>query len=256
MGKRRAKKAAAKDAGWLKKEIQRGSFAPVYFLHGPEDLTRDETVADLVDALIEPASRAFNLDTLVGSELDVSDAVNRASAFPMMGSRRVVVIKRIEDVPEASARGFLPLIENPTEGTVLIFTATKVDGRRKFFTSLKKVAVTIEFKMPYENELPAWIRMRSERLGLEIDPEATHLLALSVGAKPRELANEIEKLDIHVGERRQATREDIHWVIGPRATPVSSASRRQSATEICKDRSNSSRTSWSRATVRSGSWPC
>jgi len=214
VGKRPAKKTAGKTPKWLLGEIKKGEIAPVYFLHGPEDLGRDETAKALIEKAIDPASRAFNLDILVGNELDVSDAINRASAFPMMGARRVVMIKRAEDIPEASARAFLPLIERPTEGTVLIFTATKVDGRRKFFATLKKSAVAIEYKLPYDNELPGWIKTRSATMGLQLDDEAIHLLAMSIGIKPREIANELEKLDIHVGERRTVSREDIAWVIG------------------------------------------
>ena len=214
MGKRRAKKTPAVNAASLRGQIKKGEMSPVYFLFGPDDLERDEMVTDLVDAVLDPAARTFNLDILVGSELDVSDAINRASAFPMMGAKRVVVIKRIEDVPETSARNFLPLVESPSDGTILIFTATKVDSRRKFFAALKKAATSVEFKLPYDNELPGWIRGRAERLGLEVDAEATHLLALSIGSKPREIANELEKLDIHLGERRQVTKQDIDWIIG------------------------------------------
>ena len=214
MGKRQRKKASGKTPKLLLGEIKKGEIAPVYFLYGPEDLGRDETAKALIDRTTDPASRAFNLDILVGNELDVSDAINRASAFPMMGARRVVLIKRVEDIPEASACAFLPLIERPTEGTVLIFTATKVDGRRKFFATLKKSAVAVEFKFPYDNELPGWIKTRSATLGLQLDDEAVHLLAISIGTKPREIANELEKLDIHVGERRTVSREDIAWVIG------------------------------------------
>jgi DNA polymerase-3 subunit delta len=211
---KRAGKAAGRNTAWLKSEIEKGEIAPVYFLHGLEDLEKDEAVKSLIDRAIDPASRAFNLDILVGSELDVSDAINRASAFPMMGPRRVVVIKRVEDVAEASARAFIPLIENATTGIVLIFTANKVDGRRKFFATLKKNAVSIEFKIPYDNELPGWIRSRAMGMGLELEDEALHLLALTIGGKPREIANELEKLDIHLGDRRKVTSEDIAWVIG------------------------------------------
>ena len=214
MGKRRTGKAPTLNAAWLRGQISKGEISPVYFLHGPDDLEREEMATSLIDALLGAASRTFNLDILVGSELDVSDAINRASAFPMMGARRVVVIKRIEDVPEASARAFLPLIEKPSDSTVLIFTATKVDGRRKFFATLKKAAVTIEFKLPYDNELPGWIKSRSAQHGLELDAEAAHLLAMSIGIKPREIANELEKLDIHLGARRTVTKQDIDWVVG------------------------------------------
>lgn len=215
--RRTAGKTNARDGAWLRQQVERGEIAPVYFLHGPEDLERDESVKALVDGILEPASRAFNLDILNGSELDVADAVNRASAFPMMGARRVVVVKRVEDVPEASARAFLPIVENPSDGTVLVFTATKVDGRRKFFASLKKAAVTVEFPIPKDSQLPGWIRSRAATLGLEVDAEAAHLLALSIGSRPREIANELEKLDIHLGERRAVTREDIAWVVGANA---------------------------------------
>jgi DNA polymerase-3 subunit delta len=215
MGKRRiARKTPGKNAASVRGEIGKENFAPVYFFHGPDDLERDELVTDVINAALDPASRAFNLDILVGNELDVSDAINRASAFPMMGQRRVVVIKRIEDVAEASARAFLPIVGSPAESTVLIFTATKVDGRRKFFSALKKTAVAVEFKIPYENEIPGWINERAKRMGLKMDKEAIHLLALSLGPKPREIVNELEKLDLHVGERRNVTQEDIKWIIG------------------------------------------
>ncbi|MEE2754160.1 MAG: DNA polymerase III subunit delta [Candidatus Latescibacterota bacterium] len=212
--KKSAKKSTGKNPEWLRSQISKGEIAPVYFLHGPEDLEKDEAVRSLIDVALDPASRTFNLDILVGNELDVSDAINRASAFPMMGSSRVVVIKRIEDVAEASARAFIPLIENPVEGIVLIFTANKVDLRRKFFATLKKAAVSIEFKIPYDNQLPGWIRSRATGMGLEIDDEALHFLALSIGGKPREIANELEKLDIHLGDRRTVSKDDISLVIG------------------------------------------
>lgn len=210
---RRSTKRPKKDAAWLRKQITDGDIAPVYLLHGPEDYEREELVDLIIAAALDESARAFNFDLLVGGDLDVGDAVNRITAFPMMAERRIVVIKRIEDVVESAARGFLQVVSNPVESTVLVFTADKIDGRRKFFQELKKAAAEVEFRLPYENELPGWIERRAKKMGMQLDPEAIHLLAMSTGPKPRELANELEKLDLHASGKDTITAKDVAWIV-------------------------------------------
>ena len=130
-----------------------------------------------------------------------------------MAKRRVVIIRRIEDVIESAARGFLQVITNPVESTVLVFTADKIDGRRKFFQELKKSSAEVEFRLPYENELPAWIEQRAKKIGKRLEAEAIHLLAMSIGTKPRELANELEKLLLHAEGRDTITADDVAWIV-------------------------------------------
>mgnify|MGYP001183085347 CR=1 FL=1 len=51
MGKRRAaKKATGKNSAWLRGRVAKGDLSPIYFLHGPEDLEKDEAVKALIDA--------------------------------------------------------------------------------------------------------------------------------------------------------------------------------------------------------------
>ncbi len=211
---RRSAQRSKKDANWLRTQIDADEIAPIYLLHGPDDYERDQIVDQIVGAILNDATRAFNLDVLVGADLDVGDAVNRVTAFPMMAERRVVIVRRIEEVVESAARGFLQVITKPVESTVLVFTADKIDGRRKFFQELKKAAIDVEFRLPYDNELPGWIERRAQKICKHLTPEAVHLLAVSIGPKPRELANELEKLSLHTVDRQSITADDVAWIVG------------------------------------------
>ena len=198
----------------LNAQIQRGEFAPLYLLHGSENVSKEESLRALVDAAVEPASKAFNLDVFRGEEMDAADAVSRATAFPMMASRRVVVVKRVERLRDPDLRTLLPLVDNPVETTVLVFTADKLDGRKKISAALRKNAVSVEFKPLYESELPRWIRSRAAALKKRIEPDAAHMLHLGVGPNPGELVSELEKLAIYTQGREIITRDDVIQVGG------------------------------------------
>ena len=198
----------------LLSQIQQGKLAPVYLLHGPERYARDEALQTILDAAVDPVSRAFNLDVLHADDLDVADAVSRASAYPMMGPRRAVVIKNAERLDESAVEAFLDLVRRPQDTTVLVFTASSIDRRKRLFAELVKSAVCIEFRAPYQNQVPDWIRGRARALGKQIDPDAVHLLQLSAGSQPADLANEIEKLAVCVGDRESIGADDVRAVVG------------------------------------------
>ena len=212
MAKKKTRAGNSQDK--LNAQIQRGEFAPLYLLHGSENVSKEESLRALVDAAVEPASKAFNLDIFRGEEMDAADAVSRATAFPMMASRRVVVVKRLERLRDPDLRTLLPLVDNPVETTVLVFTADKLDGRKKISAALRKNAVSVEFKPPYESELPRWIRNRAAALKKRIDPDAAHMLHLGVGPNPGELVSELEKLAIFTQGREVITRDDVIQVGG------------------------------------------
>ncbi len=210
----KSKAKSGKPQDRLTAHIQRGEFSPLYLMHGSENVSKEESLKALVDAAVDPALRAFNLDVFRGEDMDVADAVSRATAFPMMAVRRVVVVKRVERLRDTDARNLLPLIDNPVESTVLILTADKLDGRKKFTVALRKNAITVEFKPPYESELPDWIRRRAAALKKRIEPDAAHLLHLGVGPNPGELVSELEKLAIYTNGRDTITRDDVIQVAG------------------------------------------
>jgi len=79
---------------------------------------------------------------------------------------------------------------------------------------LRELARVGEFRRLYENEIPAWVVKRVQRMGKNIVPEAAELIHTYVGRSLREIQNEIEKLCIYIGERSTIHADDVNHVVG------------------------------------------
>ncbi|MEK6755146.1 MAG: DNA polymerase III subunit delta [Bacteroidota bacterium] len=190
--------------------------APIYLFYGEEDFLIDEGVQAIIESTLDPDVRGFNLDVMEGSGVDAKDVVAHASSYPMSGTRRVVVVKEFEKlVSTDTAKEILSTyIERPLESTCLILISLGPDFRRKPFPDLKKRAQLVECKPLYDNQITAWIAERARRKGKEVNAEACRLIQAYVGNSLRSLQNEIDKLFIFVGERKQVTPDDVSTVVG------------------------------------------
>ena len=66
----------------------------------------------------------------------------------------------------------------------------------------------------WEDEAAALARRMAESRGLEFEPEAIELMALFTGGDRRAITNEIEKLDLYLGdERRPVTADDVRLLV-------------------------------------------
>ena len=211
MATRRPRKTGPSPAQILD-AVKKGEISSLYYFHGQEDFQRDQLLNALVETLIEPTARTFNLDIYRAEDIDIPQVIAQALTFPMMTQRRLIVLKNADRLPDSATPELLPIIESPPETTTIIITATKPDGRKKLFAELRKRAVAIEFRPPYDNEIPAWIQTHVKTLGRQIASDAAHLLHMSIGSNLRELNGEIEKLFIAT-QSNPISREDVAQVI-------------------------------------------
>ena len=195
MATRRPRKTGPSPAQVLD-AVKKGEISSLYYFYGEEDFQRDQLLNALVETLIEPAARPFNLDIYRAEDIDIPQFIAQALTFPMMAQRRLIILKNADRLPDSATPELFPLIESPPETTTIIITAAKPDGRKKLFVELRKRATAIEFRPPYDNEIPAWIQTHVKTMGRQIAPDAAHLLHMSIGSNLRELNGEIEKLFI------------------------------------------------------------
>jgi DNA polymerase-3 subunit delta len=198
----------------LHAEVRSGRIGPLYLLVGGAVYLRDKALRLLVDAAVDPAVRAFNLDVFRGDEVPAGEIADRILSFPMMASRRAVVVKGCEAVPDATSRSLLPLIESPPETTTLIFVADKADGRKRLFAALQKAARVVDFKPMKERELALWVQERMEESGKRLSPEALRLFCERAGTDLGVVAGEVDKLVLLVGDRGTVEREDVERAVG------------------------------------------
>lgn len=200
----------------FQKVLASGRFAPIYLFYGEEDFLVDECVHAVIGKTLAPDLKGFNLDIVYGSNVDVKDVVAHASSFPMMSEKRVVVVKEFEKLaPTDTAKEILSAyIDQPLESTCLLLISLEPDFRKKPFTDLKKRAEIVECKPLYDNQVPDWVTHRIRELGKRIDPDASRLLQAYVGNSLRALQNEIDKLFIFVGEKKDISLEDVNAIVG------------------------------------------
>ena len=191
-----------------------GDLAPVYLLHGEEELLREEKLRSILDAAVPEEHRSFNLDVLTATDADIRDIVAKASSFPMMAERRAVVVKDVEKFDKDDLELLTNYVDHPMESTVLILTSQKVDLRKKPFAGLKGAGRALEFKPLKEADLPDWITKRVKAKGRSIDSGATRLLASFAGSSLRDLDQELDKLILYAGGRATLTQDDVAAVAG------------------------------------------
>lgn len=190
------------------------TLAPVYLLHGEEDLLCDEALQAILDVAVPPEHRSFNLDVVQWGETDVTDIIGRASAFPMMADRRAVVVKDIAKPTDDDVKRLTSYVENPVETTVLILTSSKVDTRKNPFAAIQRAGTAFKFDVLRDYRLPGWISRRLAAKGLSIEENAAELLASFASPSLRDLDQELEKLVTYAGDRTVLTIEDVSAVAG------------------------------------------
>ena len=110
----------------LLRSLKRGDPEAVYYLHGEEDVLKDEAVRALVDRAVPPESRDFNLDTRTAAELDVESLHALLNTPPMLAPRRAVVLRGIEQLRKKSRPrdALLAYLEHPSPDTLLVLVQT------------------------------------------------------------------------------------------------------------------------------------
>ena len=198
----------------LRRAVEAGERVPFYLLYGEEEYERDATAAWLSQALAPDAAPDFNIDVFHGDTVVPEDFHKAYDAYPMMAGHRLVLLRACEKLAAAALEALADAVAAPAATTVVIAVGGKVDMRRKFFAQCARQGRAVEFRPPYDNELPQWVQRHSTSQGLKLDAEAADLLRLYVGANLRELAGEIAKLATYAGAEKNITRHAVERVVG------------------------------------------
>jgi DNA polymerase III subunit delta len=178
----------------LSRSLTKGELAPVYYLHGPEDVLKDEAVRTILDRALDPGLRAFNLDQRSAAQLDPEEIHSLCNTLPMLAERRVVVLRDVEGW-KRKTRGraeFLRYLERPsTETVVVLVQGSAEDAEDK---ELSRRAYTVRFDPYTADRAEKWAFRRAGQLGLTLEPEAVRHLVLSVGPDLGALQSELAKL--------------------------------------------------------------
>ena len=199
----------------LLRSLQKGQLAPVYYLHGPEDLLKDEAVRMILDRALDPALRDFNFDQRSAGQLDAEAVAVLCATLPMMAERRVVLLREIEGwkrKPKTRA-AFLEYLARPAAETVGILvqssTETEVDK------DLVRGAYSVSCDPLPEERAIKWLTRRAGELGVRLGEDAARHLLQAVGNELGPAALELQKLAALPSDT-QLTAETVGALVGVR----------------------------------------
>lgn len=194
------------------KNIARGSYSPIYFLHGQEPYYIDLIEKFATSQIIGEEAKDFDQTIVYGKDTDLQTIINSAKRFPMMGSHQVVSVREAQNFKKFDE--LIQYAKNPQNQTVLIFSfkGKKLDARTQ-----KKLNKNVEFfesKKLYDNQVPGWIINQVEAQELKISEKSSVILSEFLGNNLAKIANEIKKLSISLPKDSKITPEIIEENIG------------------------------------------
>jgi DNA polymerase-3 subunit delta len=214
----------------------------LYLLHGADEFTRSEKIAELKQKLGDPAVVSLNTTVLDGRKMTLPTLIQACDALPFMAKRRLVIVegfwsrfeptegsKTKEKPPKMPAsdsaliKGLLEYLPRLPRTTGLVFVESRsLQKTNPAFKAVpsdqKKVAYVKEFNPPKEGELGRWIQRRMKAKGGEILPQAAQELAGSVGSNLRQLDQELDKLGAHANYQRPVSSADVHSLVSATQT--------------------------------------
>ena len=200
--------------------------AKIYAIVGSDDLEVKHTAAELAEKLKPAAAGEFGLETIDGSADNADQAASRIRStiealrtLPFFGGEKLVWLKNanfLGDDQKARSATVQTALEELSEtidaglGSEITFliSAIDVDKRRSFYKSLaKRAELQIFDKLDssrggWEEEATAMVQTRAKKRKLQFDEEALELFVLLTGGDTRDIENELEKIDIYLGNER------------------------------------------------------
>lgn len=195
--------------------LRKGEIAVAYCLSGPANVLKDELVDAITDAVLDPASRDFNLDVRSASDLDGEALHALVETPPMLAERRVVVVRGLEQWRK-NAKPWEVLaryLERPSPSTVLILVHAGDDAPDP---RASRNTVHVEAGALKPEQVSRWIQREAGRLGLALADDATHHLVASVGGDLGVLRQEVAKLAAALPPGASATVTDVGALVGIR----------------------------------------
>lgn len=202
-----------------------------------EGLVREEALA-LYNQLTGGNDDGFTHETIDGNADNsegafqiCSSAIQSLMTMPMFGGDKVVWLRNVnflgDDVTgraqrtEAGVEALRGVLEKGLpDGIKFILSADKFDKRRAFWKFLEKAASVRSYdkidisRDGWQDEVGRLVDGRAKELGLGFEHDALELFIMLAGEQTKQIANELEKIDLYLGtERRTVTVEDVRALV-------------------------------------------
>ena len=230
----------------LIKEVKSGQVPPVYLLCGEEHFLIEKALKSLLDILLQPETRDFNLNLLDGTIVTIQDILSAVEVYPIIADWRVVVVSEsllfqdlqkptstdlendlldtVEDINSNDPKEiFLDWLHgDPPQNSILIFTVKgPVNIRKPIVKSIDRVGRYVNFEKLEESSsiqrdpLFQSVSKQLAQSDKQITPSAFNFLRTQVNNDTHRFFEEINKAISFVGDKTQINERDIRNLVSP-----------------------------------------
>jgi len=213
----------------MPKAKTKAAASQIYAVVGSDESEVKRVATGLAAELTPPDAGDFGLEVIDGAADNAEQAAARIRStiealqtLPFFGSTKVVWLKNanfLGDTPVGRTASVQSALEelsdliNTDLGSDVIFliSATEVDKRRSFYKSLiKRAEIQILERLDssrsgWEEEATEIVRNHAQKQKLQFDDDALDLFVLLTGGDTRQIDNELEKIDVFLGDHVTAT---------------------------------------------------
>ena len=177
---------------------------------------------ETIDGIADNSESAFEI---------CSSTVQALLTIPMFGGDKVVWLRNANFLAdnvtgrsqrtEAGVESLRATLERGIpDGVKFLMTAQGVDKRRGFWKFIEKAAdVQVHDRIDtsrddWQDQVASLVAKRARELGLSFQRDAMELFVMLAGEQSQQIGNELEKLDLYLGEeRREVTEDDVRVLV-------------------------------------------
>jgi DNA polymerase-3 subunit delta len=194
----------------LRKDLKAGKQAKAYLFHGPESFLVDRAYEQTIQGLLGGEGNDFNLEVLTAAETSPQTISSSLAQLPLLGGRRVVAVRHLEEVPASWQAELIPaMAAGPPSSSLVLTSGKRIAANTKFYKALSKEGVVVDCLTPGEEELLRILDTEAKNLKQRIGEEAGQALLARVGANLSDLVGELQKLALFVHPAEEITLEDV-----------------------------------------------
>ena len=208
-------------------KLQNGTQLPqanLLVVYGEEDYYRQQIVTALPEALFQGVDSADRAITSFDKDTDLNELASIINTYPFFSGQSLVVLKDeklLAAKAESEARKqqldkLADILSDIPDYCTVLMSASKLDKRTKLFKALKKTALMCECASIKLNNLSQWLDGQAAAYGARWSFDAVGKIIeylQPVDKIPLKLLQqEIAKLAVYAGERREWTAEDVESI--------------------------------------------
>jgi DNA polymerase III subunit delta len=209
----------------------------IFAVVGSDESEVKRSAAALAEQLTPPGLGDFGTEVIDGCADNADQAVSRIrttmealQTLPFMGGSKLVwlknanclgdgIIARSSSV-QSALEDLCELISSDLpDGVTFLISATEVDKRRSFYKALGKCSELQVLdrldssRSGWEEEASEMVQQRAMKRELRFTDEALELFVLLTGGDTRQIDNELEKIDLFLGSKREVTAHNVRELV-------------------------------------------